>query len=67
MPIEADDYLCRFLRPCKWYPQSAFELVSEKPLANQLYSLDKCNRGKHRVKRRVIRIAQIPGFANIVK
>ena len=28
VPLD-DDFLKRFLRPCKWYPKSAFELVSK--------------------------------------
>lgn len=28
MPIDNDDWLVRFLRPCKFYPKSAHELVS---------------------------------------
>ncbi|XP_012252208.1 alpha-tocopherol transfer protein-like [Athalia rosae] len=27
VPLEADEYLYRFLRPCKWYPESAFGLI----------------------------------------
>lgn len=29
IPIDNDDWLVRFLRPCKYYPDSAFELVSK--------------------------------------
>lgn len=29
VPIDNDDWLVRFLRPCKYYPDSAFELVSK--------------------------------------
>lgn len=28
VPLEKDVWLIRFLRPCKFYPESAFELVS---------------------------------------
>lgn len=28
IPLEDDPFLIKFLRPCKFYPQSAFELVS---------------------------------------
>ncbi|XP_046427080.1 alpha-tocopherol transfer protein-like isoform X1 [Neodiprion fabricii] len=27
VPAESDEYLYRFLRPCKWYPESTFELM----------------------------------------
>jgi hypothetical protein len=27
-PLDKDAWLVRFLRPCKFYPESAFELVS---------------------------------------
>ncbi len=32
VPIDNEDWLIRFLRPCKFYPESALELVSKKHL-----------------------------------
>jgi len=29
LPIDNDHFLIRFLRPCKFYPKSAYELVSK--------------------------------------
>lgn len=34
-PVDNDAWLVRFLRPCKYYPQSAYELVSNIITSNQ--------------------------------